>query len=195
MRTTVAALRLSRGDPQAATLAIAPTLEGSATVYTRHIWLVHAFLLEAIARDALGDAAASEQALERALDLAEPDGVLLPFLLYPAPDLLERHSQHRTAHAALLSEIRSLLAGRAPVSMPGESQRLSEALSESETRVLRYFPTNLSLRDIANELYVSVHTVETHAKHIYSKLDVHGRAEAVERARRLRLLAPSPIRR
>ena len=61
-----------------------------------------AYLLEAIARDSLGDSGAAHRALERALDLAEPDGVLLPFLLHPAPGLLDRHARHPTAHASLL---------------------------------------------------------------------------------------------
>ena len=77
-------------------------------------WLAQAFLLEAIARDALGDPAAAGRALERALDLAEPDGALIVFLLHPAPGLLERHARQRTAHAALIAEILSLLAGNRP---------------------------------------------------------------------------------
>lgn len=47
----------------------------------------------------------------------------------------------------------------------------------------RYLPTNLSQREIAGELYVSLETVKTHVKHLYDKLDAHGRTEAVERAR------------
>jgi LuxR family maltose regulon positive regulatory protein len=72
--------------------------------------MVVAFLLEAIARDVLGDPAAAGRALERALDLAEPDGVLWPFLVHPAPGLLERHADHRTSYAALISQILDLLA-------------------------------------------------------------------------------------
>ena len=53
-------------------------------------------MLEAIARDALGGEAGADRALEHALDQAEPDGVLLPFLLHPVPDLLERQARHRT---------------------------------------------------------------------------------------------------
>ena len=70
-----------------------------------------ALLLEAAARDALGDPGAAESALERALDIAEPDGAVLPFLLHPVPALLERHPRHRTAHPSLIAEILSLLAG------------------------------------------------------------------------------------
>ena len=88
----------------------APVLDGSAPVF-HQTWLTQAFLLEAIARDALGDPGSAERALERALDLAEPDGVLFLFLVHPAPGLLERHARH-SAHAALIAEILSQLAGR-----------------------------------------------------------------------------------
>ena len=114
-----------------------------------------------------------------------------PFLLHPAPGLLERHARHRTAHAALIAEILSLLAGRTPAAKPGGAQPPLEPLSESEIRVLRYLPTNLSAREIANELYVSTNTVKTHMHHLYAKLGTHRRGEAVERARALGLLAPS----
>ena len=194
MRTTLAALRLGQADPEAATVAIAPVLDGSALVPTGQIWLVQALLLEAIARDALGDAGAANNALKRALDLAEPEGAVLPFLLHPAPALLDGHCRHRTTHAALICEILNLLAGRRPASPAGGAEPLQEPLSESETRVLRYLPTNLSLREIGDELYVSVHTVKTHIKHLYVKLGVHSRGEAVDRARVLGLLAPSSRR-
>jgi DNA-binding CsgD family transcriptional regulator len=62
-------------------------------------------------------------------------------------------------------------------------------LSRTELRVLRYLPTNLSRPDIARELRVSVNTVNTHMRNIYSKLGAVSRTEAVERARQLRLLA------
>jgi LuxR family maltose regulon positive regulatory protein len=193
IRTAVAALRLAQDDPRAATTALAPALDGSAPV-TSPTLHVQSYLLEAIARDALGDPGA-ERALERALDLAEPDGVLLGFLLHPAPGLLERHARHGTAHASLLAEIRSLLAGRAPAPPPPAAHPPPEPLSDSEIRVLRYLPTNLSAREIANELYVSTNTVKTHMHHLYAKLGTHRRGEAVERARALGLLAPSARRR
>ncbi len=70
--------------------------------------------------------------------------------------------------------------------------RLTEPLSQSEIRVLRYLPTNLSAREIARELSVSLNTVRTHMRHIFAKLGVHRRTEAVTRVRALGLLAPSP---
>jgi LuxR family maltose regulon positive regulatory protein len=186
-------LRLAGGDPRAATVALAPAIAGSGPA-GHPMWLVEVLLLEAIARDALGDADTAGRALERALDLAAPDSLLHPFLLHPAPGLLERQARPRTAHAALITEILGLLAGSKPATPSGESVRLPEPLSDSETRVLRYLPTHLSAPEIANELYLSVNTVRTHMRHVYDKLGVHGRQAAVERARALGLLAPSSRR-
>src|SRR5215468_8047311 len=193
MRMSLAALRLAQDDPPAAAAALAPVLDGSAPVPWPG-WLGQAFLLEAIARDALGDPAAAGRAVERALDLAEPDGALLWFVLHPAPGLLQRQARQRTAHAALIADILSLLAGRKLAPPPAGPPPPVEALSDSELRVLRYLPTNLSGPEIAGELHVSHNTVRTHISHLYAKLGTHTRAAAVARARALGLLAPSPLR-
>jgi LuxR family maltose regulon positive regulatory protein len=161
-------------------------------VTNRNFGLSYAFLLEAIARDALGETRDAERALERALDLAEPDGILHPFLVYPAPELLKRHPRHHTSHASLIAEILNRLAGASPPPpSPGEHESPRESLSDSEKRILRYLPTHLSAPEIAGELYLSVHTVKSHMLHLYAKLGTHRRAETVERARALGLLAPS----
>ena len=169
---------------------LAPVLDGTAPMAWSS-WLIRAFLLEATAREALGEQAAADTALERALDLAEPDGWLLPFLLHPAPVLLERRARRRTAHAALIGEILRLLAGNRSAPPPTGPRPLVEPLSDSELRVLRYLPTNLTGPEIAGELYVSFNTVKTHVRNLYAKLGAHRRAEAVARARELGLLAPS----
>jgi LuxR family maltose regulon positive regulatory protein len=128
MRVAAAALWLADGDPRAAAGALVPVIDGAAPVtgLFQSSWRAQAFLLEALARDALGDEAAADAALERALDLAEPRGVLAPFLLHPAPGLLERHAGHRTAHAALIADIQSLLAGNASAPPPAGRQPLRE---------------------------------------------------------------------
>jgi LuxR family maltose regulon positive regulatory protein len=195
MRLSLATLRLAQGDPHAAVAALGPVLDGSAPLPWPG-WLAQAFLLEAIARDGLGDSPAAASALERALDLAEPDGVLLWFLLHPVPGLLERHARHRTAHAALVAEILGRPAGnqagpRHGAPLLAGPQSLAEPLSRSELRVLRYLPTNLTVPEIAGELRVSHNTVKAHVRNLYAKLGAHRRAEAVARARDLGLLAPS----
>jgi LuxR family maltose regulon positive regulatory protein len=191
IRVAAAALRLAQDDPQAAIAALAPVVAGAAALTNAHLWVVHAFLLDAIAHDAAGDAAGARRVLERALDLAKPEGLLYPFLVDPAPDLLERHRRHGTAHAVLIAEILNVLAGGRSETAP---RGLTEPLSQAEVRVLRYLPTKLSAPEIAGQLYLSVNTVKTHMRHLYDKLGVHRRHEAVEQARALGLLAPSPRR-
>src|SRR6202007_2529908 len=103
--------------------------------------------------------------------------------------------RHRTAHASLLMEVRSLLAGRTPAGAAAAAagpQRLLEPLRDSELRVLRYLPSDLTAPEIAAELYVSPNTVKTHMRNLYAKLGTHRRHEADDRARALGLLAPSP---
>jgi LuxR family transcriptional regulator, maltose regulon positive regulatory protein len=195
MRIALAGLRLAQDDPRAAITALEPVLASSARVGWR-TWLTEAFLLEAIARDTLGDPAAAGRALERALDLAEPDGALLTFLIHPARDLLERQAKQarqRTAHPALIAQILDSLAGTspAPTSDRDRPQPPAEPLSGRELRVLRYLPTHLSAPEIASALAVSTSTVKTHLRNLYRKLGAHSRAEAVERARALGLVAPS----
>jgi LuxR family maltose regulon positive regulatory protein len=192
MRNALAVLRLAQDDPAAATAALAPVIDGSAPLVNAHLWDVQARLLEAIARDALGDAGAARRALERALDLAQPENLLFPFLLDPAPGLLARHRRLGTPHATLISEILDLRSREDGGLEEAVPPRLAEPLSQSEIRVLRYLPTKLSAPEIASELYLSVNTVKTHLRHLYDKLGAHRRHEAVEQARALGLLAPSP---
>jgi LuxR family transcriptional regulator, maltose regulon positive regulatory protein len=193
IRIAEASLRLAQDDPKAATAVLAPVVDGSVPVPNAHLWDVQALLLQAIACDALGDASTARRALERALDRAEPERLLFPFLYDPAPDLFDRHRRQGTAHTGLIAEILTVLAGRKPGSPPAGPPRLREPLSHAEARVLRYLPTKLSAPEIADELYLSVNTVKTHMRHLYDKLGVHRRHEAVEQARALGLLARKPI--
>ena len=63
--------------------------------------------------------------------------------------------------------------------------RGSRELSSRELEVLRLLRSDLSGPDIARELVVSLHTVRSHTKSIYSKLGVNNRREAVTRATEL----------
>jgi LuxR family maltose regulon positive regulatory protein len=67
----------------------------------------------------------------------------------------------------------------------GRTVGLAEPLTPREWEVLRYLPTRLTVREIADELFISMNTLKFHLKVIYRKLDVHSRAEATEVARSL----------
>jgi LuxR family maltose regulon positive regulatory protein len=194
MRTVIAALRLAQDNPRAATRALAAVVGASASLLVATPEIVQAFLLEAAARDALGERKAAERAIELALRIADPDSMLTPFLLHPVPRLLREHRGCRV-HASLVSRLLDSLPDTAATSLAGAPLHAlprypGESLTDSEMRVLRYLPTHLTAREIAGQLYLSAHTVTTHMRHIYAKLDVHRRHEAVEQARARGLLAP-----
>jgi LuxR family transcriptional regulator, maltose regulon positive regulatory protein len=199
VRTAEAALRLAQNDPHGAADALAPVVAGSIPG-VRPMRMVTALLLEATARDTLGDQDIAGRALERALDITGSNGLMLPFLLDPAPALLEAHRRHGTAHAALISQILDLLPTSTSPAAPGDEagraggRGLVEQLTDSEIRVLRYLPTHLTVHEIASELFLSENTVSTHKRHLFAKLGVHSRREAVHRARALGLLAPAARR-
>ena len=67
-------------------------------------------------------------------------------------------------------------------------QLLVEPISRREMDVLRLLDTHMSSTEIADTLVLSVNTVRSHIKSIYSKLNVHKRGDAVRRARELGLL-------
>ncbi|MGZ4202911.1 MAG: LuxR C-terminal-related transcriptional regulator [Thermoleophilaceae bacterium] len=190
VRIAEAAVDLAEGAPQQAVDVLAPVIARTERALKGDWAAIDASLVDALAREQLGDRRAAEASIERALELAEPEGVLLPFVLFPVRDLLERHPRHTTAHATLLSEIIDLLAG-SPASPRAVAAPLRDELSEAEMRVVRYLPSNLKAPEIAAELFVSTNTVRTHLRHIYAKLDAHSRTEAVGRARELGLLAPA----
>ena len=187
-RITLATLRLAEDDPAAAVEALAPVLAEAEQV--SRVYRIEAVLLGAIAQDRLEQTDTAEQLVERALRLAEPDGLLWPFLVVPVGSLLSRHSRHRTRHGALLDQVADGRSGREPVPRGGRAH-LMEPLSAAELRVLGFLPTNLSTSEIGDLLYVSVNTVKTHLRRIYDKLGVHSRSAAVARSRDLDLLAPS----
>jgi LuxR family maltose regulon positive regulatory protein len=152
--------------------------------------LIGALVLQAIALQAKPDQALA--ALERALSLAEPEGYVRTFISEGAPmgELLGQAA----ARGIALDYVDKLLAAlegepksdRRTIS-PGASPMV-EPLSERELEVLRLLTTHLSSTEIARQLVISVHTVRSHIKNIYGKLNVHSRADAVRRAKELRLL-------
>lgn len=100
-----------------------------------------------------------------------------------------------TAPTEILKSIREVKAGGAPMSMQiarrvvGSFQKLSASpLSDRETEILRLLSEGLNYRLIAEQIFLSPHTVKTHIKNIYAKLHVHTRAEAVRKAIRDKLI-------
>jgi LuxR family maltose regulon positive regulatory protein len=187
----IAPLRATQNRRHVAPAATSSSRDDSASAAAVRGWLIQSLLLEAILGENGGDSAAVARALQCALHLAEGDHVLSPFLVHPVAAPVDLRAQRPTARGNLIVEILDLLAGTNGSSSRHGSEALREPLTESEMRVLRYLPTDLSKQEIANELYVSVNTVKTHVKHLYAKLHARTRRQAIARARELGLLKRS----
>ncbi|QXH61177.1 LuxR C-terminal-related transcriptional regulator [Pseudomonas azerbaijanorientalis] len=129
----------------------------------------------------------ARKALVQALDAAG-GGVLQPFegLLAEQPDWLRGQLQQCSPTPVSLS-----LSERLPAltARPGaESGAAAEQLSTRELAVLRLIAQGCSNQEISDQLFISLHTVKTHASHINSKLGVERRTQAVARAKELGVL-------
>ena len=166
-------------------------------------WLklrVQTYVLQAVGYQALEKGSQAVEALHEALILSQAAEYISPYLSdtnyviellkgadYPGISSMylekifraehQRESRTRVSH---IQRERKLL----------ETHHLGlvEPLSERELEVLRLLMTSLTSTEIAAELYISVSTVRTHIKNIYSKLSVHKRFEAVQVGRELGLL-------
>jgi LuxR family maltose regulon positive regulatory protein len=102
-------------------------------------------------------------------------------------DLLARVAVSGTPDAKPLAE--RLLAAQPQPAATTTTQRVApEGLSERELEVLQLLETDLSGPEIARALYISVNTLRTHTKRIYTKLEVQTRRAAVTRGTELGLL-------
>jgi LuxR family maltose regulon positive regulatory protein len=68
-----------------------------------------------------------------------------------------------------------------------------DALNERELEILRLLATGMSNKEIAEALFITVGTVKWHANHLYAKLEVKNRGQAVAKARELQLISNSTI--
>ncbi|HEY6406245.1 MAG TPA: LuxR C-terminal-related transcriptional regulator, partial [Ktedonobacteraceae bacterium] len=148
--------------------------------------VIEILVLQALAHQTQGDTPAALMPLERALTLAEPEGYVRMFVDEGPPMalLLEEAAKHGIAPHYVRHLLTALgsTSDRTPV-----KQGLIEPLSERELEVLRLLATGLNGPEIARELVVSLNTMRTHTKNIYSKLGVNNRRAAVRRAEELDL--------
>lgn len=182
---TFARLQLARYDLPAAHALLARLLS-AARNGGRTGSVTEVLAMQALAYDAGGDTSAALTSLARALTLAEPEGYVRLFADEGAPMAALLRAAVRAKIAP--DYVRRLLASlegaatQLSATQPSATQGVLEPLSERERDVLRLLGTDLSGPDIARELTVSLNTLRTHTKNIYSKLGVHSRRAALRRA-------------
>jgi LuxR family maltose regulon positive regulatory protein len=143
------------------------------------ILVLQSLTLQAQQLDALGS-------LERALSLAEPNGITQIFVDEGAPML---QLLRAAAGAGIRPElVRTLSRALRNAGESSPALAMADPLSDRELDVLRLLGTTLSGPEIARELHVSLNTMRTHTKHIFVKLEVNDRAGAVRRAEFLGLI-------
>ncbi len=184
----LAAAELAAGNPEAATQALAsgPWTEETAASVRLTAWLMDAQL-----GFGQGEDVRCRRSLERALRLAEPELLRLPFVMERGwiRQVLRRDPElaHRYRHLLEPGLADTGQAGGPPPA-GATAPVIVEELSAREREVLQHVSALESTAEIAAAMYISVNTVKTHLKSIYRKLAATHRGEAVRNARRLGLL-------
>jgi LuxR family maltose regulon positive regulatory protein len=145
-------------------------------------------LLRALAFATQGDGAQALASLERALRLAEPEGYLRLFVDEGEPIVaLLRQAYAQGIVPEYVATLLAAAGSLAPAAPPPPGSLL-EPLTERELEVLRLLVRGLSNAAMARELIITVGTVKSHVSHIYGKLGVQSRSQAIARAHILHLL-------
>lgn len=152
---------------------------------------IHILALQTSALHAQDDSIAASTAFRQALYLAQSGGSirLFPDEGIPVVELLSKVdaadidpdylTRLRQAVSAQVSQ------SNTPMSNP---QALIEPLSDRELEVLSLMVKGLKYQEIADQLFISLNTVRSHTKNLYSKLQVNNRTQALAKSRDLNLL-------
>jgi LuxR family maltose regulon positive regulatory protein len=153
-------------------------------------------VLQALGKEKQGRADEALAAVDEAMALAAPGGWIRPFVeAGPAmAALLRRYAKQGDGGEF----VRRLLAAFSDGGAAGPADRLPagsgstlDDLTHREFEILKLLAQRLHNKEIAARLYISTHTVNDHLKHIYQKLGVSGRRQAVDRAVEMGLMGRS----
>lgn len=191
---TVARVRIAQGreDPAgpflSEALRLLERLRADAEEQARMGSTLEILILQALVFSAQGKGTEALPVLQRALTLAEPEGYIRLFVDEGEP--MVALLRHAYAHGIAPGYVAILLsaAGSPTLAAPSPAGSLLEPLTERELDVLRLLVAGLSNAAMARELIITVGTVKSHVNHIYGKLGVQSRSQAIARAHTLHLL-------
>jgi len=172
-----------------AALALSSAAVEAAERADRRSSLVEAHMVRALAGHASGDVPPAHHDIALALAEGVPSGFCRLFLDEGAPmEALLRSYLAGAGATGVARFARQLLDQTRPPSLSGAPATVTDALSDRERGVLRLLASDLAGPDIAAQLFISINTLRSHTKHIFTKLDVRTRRAAVRRAYELELL-------
>jgi LuxR family maltose regulon positive regulatory protein len=177
-------------SPVAAVLGLLDRLHAAAVRVGRDGSVVEIRVLQALAHQARGDLSLALAALGGSFAATpEPDSYVRLYLDEGAPMLALLQHAAGVGDPAVQAQARRLLERTTTsVDMAEPQQTPSGILSDRELQVLRLLDSELTGPEIARKLYVTLNTLRTHTKRIFTKLDVTTRTAAVRRARERGLL-------
>jgi LuxR family maltose regulon positive regulatory protein len=196
---TLARLLLAQGKLEAAANLLGRLMDAAETGGRRRT-VIELLVLQALVLRAQNVETGALAALKRALLLAEPEGYVRTFADEGGPmtDLLrrllkawrkEQPDDVPFEYVGTLLEVLGVAVTVPTGTVTRDAAGLAlEPITGRELEVLRLLDSDLSNREIAGRLYVSLDTIKSHTKHLYAKLGVHTRHQAVARARDLKLL-------
>ena len=189
---TPAKLLLAKGTPKSLEKALGQLdqLDGFLRKVNRKTIRIDLLALQALVLDAQGKERAAFEKLSESLALAVPSGFVrnFPDLGPPMADLLRRLLKQEP-ESAFIQQALAAFATSGPTRAPAH-RGLIERLTVREEEILSLVAQRLRDKEIAKELVISPETVKYHLKNLYQKLGVHGRRQAVVRARELYLIDP-----
>ena len=198
---TKARLLLARGttaDVQAAQAIIATHYAIAQRTYNTRFKII-LLALRALALDAEKQDSAAGASLQEAIELAQPGGFIRTFVdLGPRMQaLLDRLARQGRAPAHIHNILAAFAAPAKVSPSPSSSHQarspslyLSDPLTVRELDILILLRKRLSAKEIARELGISTVTVNSHCAHLYRKLGVNTRRDAIAKADELRILPP-----
>jgi LuxR family maltose regulon positive regulatory protein len=195
---SLARVYLAQGDLHKA-VKILDQIQPGAESAGRIAHLIDIYILKTLASQACGEFAAAMDCLEKAISLAAPEGYIHKFLEHgeSMQFLLQKAAERGITPVYVKNLLSAFEAQDHPVFLGkpegiGDTMLstplLIEPLTARELEVLHLIAEGLTYNEIADQILVSLNTVRTHVKNIYSKLVVHKRSQAIAKAKELDIL-------
>ena len=143
--------------------------------------MIHVYILMAIARMQLYDDEEATDTLMQAIEIAQPDEIIMPFVEYG--DKIKGLLELVRGKSEFVNEILEKYLDKGNIDRKEIEQvnRINGLLTDREKEVMKLFTKGYKQSEIASELQITVDTVKRHIKNVYSKMNIHSKAELIEK--------------